>query len=292
MSPVVLGALAACSASALYNLGVALQAADARAAPVGHALRPALLVHLLRRPRWLAGTALGIAGWPLHAAALLLAPLTVVQPALAAGLVLLLAIGACSLHQPVTRRDVIGVVAIVAGIACLAAAAPGAADQAAGGPAVVPALVAIAACALAPYVVPAARRATPLAAGAAFAWSGIATKFVADALSRHDWAAALVWTLGTALSAGLALLSEMTALRRAPAARVAPVVLAAQVGIPVLTAPLLTGERWTHAPLGPAGILAALAAVIAGGVVLTTARGVRSAAGSESSADSAIADNP
>jgi drug/metabolite transporter (DMT)-like permease len=296
MTPVVPGALAACAASALYNLGVALQAADARAAPDAHALRPALIAHLARRRRWLAGTALGIVGWPLHAAALLLAPLTVVQPALAAGLVLLLVVGARTLHQPVTRRDLGGVAAIVTGIAALAAAAPAASGRAAGGPAVLPALATIAAVALAPYVAARARRvgarATALAAGAAFAWSGIATKFVADAVARHDWVAAAAWTAGTALSAGFALLSEMTALRDAPAARVAPVVLAAQVGIPVLTAPLLTGDRWAHAPLGPAGILAALAAVIAGGIVLTTARGVRSAVASDSSADSATADRP
>ena len=79
-----------------------------------------LLRALLARPRWLAATALAIAGWPLQVAALALAPLTVVQPALALGLVVLLVLGRRLLGEPVRPRDFVAVAAIAAGLALLA----------------------------------------------------------------------------------------------------------------------------------------------------------------------------
>jgi hypothetical protein len=87
---VALGILAAVGASLLYNTSIALQALEARGVPHDHSLRPSLLGKLVRNRRWLGATALGLAGWPLEIAALLLAPLTVVQPCLASGLILLL----------------------------------------------------------------------------------------------------------------------------------------------------------------------------------------------------------
>ena len=281
MPAVVLGAAAACAASLLYNLGVAFQALEARAMPAARGLRASLVARLARRPRWLAGTALGVVGWPLQAAALLLAPLTVVQPALAFGLVLLLVLGARALDERVGARDVLAVAAIVVGVAILAAVA----------------LAALAAVALAPYALRGRHGvsgiAAALSAGAAFAWSGLSTKFVADALSAHQWTAAVCWTLATGLSSGLALLSEMSALQRRPATQVAPFVFVVQVVIPVLAAPLLTGESWARAPLGPAGILLGLAIVIAGAVALTAARAVRALVDAEpSSADSGTSRSP
>jgi drug/metabolite transporter (DMT)-like permease len=297
MSGVVLGAGAACAASSMYNLGVALQAIEARVVPADRGLRLSLVTCLARRPRWLAGTALGVLGWPLQAAALLLAPLTVVQPALAFGLVLLLALGARTLHERVGVRDVLAVAAIIAGVAWLAAVAPDASSHHAGGWPLVAALGVLAAIALAPYALRRRRRVdgivAAISAGAAFAWSGLSTKFVADAAGAHHWAAAAGWMLATGLSSGVALLSEMTALQRRAATHVAPLVFVVQVAIPVLAAPLLTGESWAHAPLGPAGIVAGLAVVIGGAVVLTTARAVRSLVDADaSSADSGTAVSP
>jgi drug/metabolite transporter (DMT)-like permease len=295
MSSVVLGAGAACAASCMYNLGVALQAVEARVMAPDRGLRPSLVARLARRPRWLAGTALGLLGWPLQAAALLLAPLTVVQPALAFGLALLLVLGARTLHERVGARDILAVAAIVVGVGGLAAAAPHASSHHVGGWRLAAALIALAAVALAPYAVRARAGgiAAAISAGVAFAWSGLSTKFVADALSAHQWLVALAWTLATGLSSGLALLSEMSALQRRPATHVAPLVFVVQVAIPVLAAPLLTGESWAHAPLGPAGILVGLAVVIGGAVVLTSAGAVRSLVDAEpSSDDSATARSP
>jgi drug/metabolite transporter (DMT)-like permease len=295
MSSVVIGAAAACAASCLYNLGVALQALEARVAPAERGLRPSLVVGLARRPRWLAGTALGLVGWPLQAAALVLAPLTVVQPALAFGLGLLLVLGARTLHERVGARDVLAVAAIVAGVAWLAAVGPDASSHHVGGWPLAGALAALAAVALAPYALRGrvGGIAMAMSAGAAFAWSGLSTKFVADALNAHQWLPAVAWTLATGLSSGLAVLSEMSALQHRQATHVAPLVFVVQVAIPVLAAPLLTGESWAHAPLGPAGILVGLAVVVGGAIVLTTAPAVRSLVDAEaSSAGSDTARSP
>src|SRR4051794_16647304 len=123
-SSLLLGIAAACTASSLYNLGLALQALDAREAPDDEGLRPTLLVGLARRRRWLWGTGLNLLGWPLHAGALLLAPLTVVQPSLAFGLILLLVVGARHLDERVGAREVAAVGAILVGVALLGAVAP------------------------------------------------------------------------------------------------------------------------------------------------------------------------
>jgi hypothetical protein len=115
---VILGAVLACSASLLYNVG---QALDAREAPAAESLRPALLLRLVRRPRWLAGTGLNLLGWPLQALAVGLAPLAVVQPSLAFGLLALLAIGSRTPGVRVGRRDVGATLAIFAGVVVVAA---------------------------------------------------------------------------------------------------------------------------------------------------------------------------
>src|SRR5947207_7101750 len=119
-----LGVACACIASILFDLGVALQALEARSVSHHHALRPSLLGRLVARPRWVFATLLAGAGWPFHVAALLLAPLTVVQPALASGLLLLLVLGDRMLGERVGRLEVCAVLAIVVGVAGLAWAAP------------------------------------------------------------------------------------------------------------------------------------------------------------------------
>ncbi len=78
----------------MYSAGISLQALEARQVAKEHALRIGLLWRLARRPRWMLGITLDAGGWALQTLALTLAPLTLVQPALAVGLVFLLAIGA------------------------------------------------------------------------------------------------------------------------------------------------------------------------------------------------------
>src|SRR5450759_4323833 len=116
MVELVLGILAAIGASTLYSLGIALQAMDAKETPHEEHLRLALAWGLVKRARWLLGTGLSMLGWPLQVVALLLAPLVVVQPALAAGLLVLMFLGERMLGEHAGRYEHLAMCAIVMGV--------------------------------------------------------------------------------------------------------------------------------------------------------------------------------
>jgi drug/metabolite transporter (DMT)-like permease len=279
------GGLALAGAAALcFDGGYALQAYEARRAPGAQALRPSLLVHLARRRLWLAAGVLLLVGWPLQVAALRLAPLTVVQPTLSLGLLLLLALAARWLHERVGVREIAGVLGIAAGTGVIAWAGPD--HTSAHGDAVrlAAALGPLGAITLAPYALDLARArgrgagrvgtAAPggvlmVSAGAADAFAALCTKLVADELGRGRWGAALGWSVLAGGTFGLGLLSEMTALQTLRVTRVGPTVLAMQVGVPVALAPLALGESWSGTPLGGAAIALGLVAVIAGVALLS-----------------------
>jgi drug/metabolite transporter (DMT)-like permease len=263
------GIALAAGAAACFDGAVAVQALEARRVQEAEG-GAGLLRRLAARPRWLAATALAIAGWPLQVAALALAPLTVVQPTLALGLVLLLVLGVRLLGEPAARRDLAAALAIGAGLALLAWGAPGETRIHAGGVALLGALGPLAALAAVPWILRdrAAGGLLVLAAGCAYAVSGVTSKLLTDALGGAALPAALGWAAGTAAVAGLGLGDEMGALRRVSAARVAGGAFALQTVVPVLLAPVLTGERWTGTPLGGGAVLAGLALVVGGALVL------------------------
>src|SRR3981081_3833531 len=120
----LLGVVLACVASIVFNWAVVLQARETRTVPHEQGLHLSLLGSLLRRRRWLVGIALQVLGVGLQTGALLLAPLTAVQPAGAAGLVFLLFLGSRTLGERVGRTEIIAVAAIVVGIVGLTIAAP------------------------------------------------------------------------------------------------------------------------------------------------------------------------
>ena len=111
-------------AAIAYDSGYALQAFEARRAPIEQSMRVGLLAHLLRRPIWLASIALAIVGWGLQVVALTKAPLTLVQPVLALGLFLLLGLGVRVLGERVGRREWAAVAIIVVAVGLIAWAAP------------------------------------------------------------------------------------------------------------------------------------------------------------------------
>jgi hypothetical protein len=59
---VAVGLVAAIGASALFNVGIVLQAIEARRTPPSLGLRLSWLGRLLRRPLWVLGLALGVVG--------------------------------------------------------------------------------------------------------------------------------------------------------------------------------------------------------------------------------------
>jgi drug/metabolite transporter (DMT)-like permease len=269
------GIVLAAGAAFCFDGAVALQALEARSVTADSGA--GLLRRLVARPRWLAATALAIAGWPLQVAALALAPLTVVQPTLAVGLILLLALGVRLLGEPAGMRDVGAAAAIAAGLALLAWGAPDETDVHAGAGALVAVLGPLAAIAAVPWVLRARAggRLLVLAAGCGYAVSGVTSKLLTDSLAASQLLAALAWAAGTAVVAGVALGDEMSALRRVGAARVAAGAFALQTIVPVLAAPVLTGEHWTGTPLGGGAVLAGLVLVVAGSLLLGAGTPVR-----------------
>jgi drug/metabolite transporter (DMT)-like permease len=273
-----LGIICAIGASALYNTSIALQALEAREVGHEHALRASLIRRLIRNPRWLIATLIGLLGWPLEIAALLLAPLTVVQPCLASGLVLLLFLGVTRLGETLGRREYGSVGAIVLGVAGIAWAAPERTTSNAGAVPIAIALVLVTIPVVAPYLArgraSAAGTLAVVAAGFGYAWTSIASKLLTDELSAGSLLVAVIWLATAAASEGIALLSEMSALGQRPATRVAPVMFAVQVVVPVVLAPLIFEESWSATPGGGAALVVAILFILAGVVSLAGSKAV------------------
>ena len=268
----MLGILAAAGASTFYSLGIALQAMDAKQAPHDEHLRLALAMGLVRRGRWLFGTGLSILGFPLQVLALVLAPLAVVQPALAAGLLVLMLAGERMLNERPGRYEYLCVLAIVAGVIGAGLCAPRNSASVTDVLTTTIVLVTLGVVALAPYVMnlfghPRSEL-TMFCAGCGFAWSGLATKLAADDLKVGSIGLALIWAVSTAVASGVGTLSEMSALQSRPAIQVAPVVFVTQTAIPVALAPLLFGEHFDATPLNGWPLIGSLLALVVGAGML------------------------
>jgi drug/metabolite transporter (DMT)-like permease len=278
-SAAALGVLVAGGASACYEVSYALQALEARRVQLYRTVQVSLLTRLARRRLWLGAIALAIAGWPLQLLALSLAPLTLVQPILALGAVLLLVLAARILHERIGTRELAGCAGIVLGVTGIAWAAPARTSSHAGPLALALALGGLGAFVAAPYVAAAGGRALAalwlvVAAGAGDAWASFGAKLVVDELSGEHWTAAVGFGVASAAALGAGLLSETSALQHYPASRVGPAVMAMQVVIPVLLAPIVGGERWGDTPLGGGVLVLSLLLVTASGVVLTASRAI------------------
>src|SRR3954452_10085425 len=275
MSAATLGGLASeAVAAACFDGGLAIQALDARSVPQEHGLHPRLLGRLMRRRRWLAGTALALAGWPFHLLALGLAPLSLVQPTLALGLVLLLYLGHRVLGERVGRTEMLAVGGVVGAVAVLAWAAPPETSHHAGAAKLALGLVPLGLLGLAPLAARALGRTVPpgllpFASGAAYAFTGISSKLLVDDLRTDSLDGVLFWAAMTGALGLAGLLLEMSALQVRPATHVGPNVFVVQVTVPVLLAPLVSGESWADTPLSGGVILLAVAAIAVSAVVLT-----------------------
>lgn len=272
-----LGAVAAVTASALFSLGLILQSLEARTVPHDHALRLSLIRQLLGRPRWVVGAALMVLGFGLHVIALLFAPLTVVQPALAAGLVVLLVAGARTEGEPVGTRERTAVVALSLGVVALTLTSPERTIASPDAVTLVLVLGALAGVAVLPVVLAHQRPSglmVTIGAGAAYSLTGLTTKLLSDAASAGDVGLAALWLVVTAVGAMLALLDQTTGLQRQGATKVGVTIYVMPVVVPVLLAPVLVGEAWSDSPGGGLPLAVALAVVCAGAAALSTSRQV------------------
>jgi drug/metabolite transporter (DMT)-like permease len=272
MVSLLIGVLLAAAASALYSVGIAVQALDARNAARRHTLRITLLTHLVTRARWLAGTGMSVIGWPLQILALTFTGLVVVQPTLACGLLVLLFVGERMLGERPGRRELFAVGAIIAGVAGIAALAPGHNTHHVHGVAVIVVLALLGCAASSPFVLQLLGRpianATMIGAGLAFAWSGLVNQFVADAGVHGHWWTALGWAAGAAVAALVGLTCEMSALQRRPVILVAPVVFVVQTVVPIALAPLVVHASFVDSPLDGIPLLGCLLVLLAGATTI------------------------
>src|SRR4051812_3012885 len=179
----VWGLLLALCAAACYDGAIVLQAAEARKVEAGDSLHPALFARLVRRPRWVAAIALDGLGWPFQLGALALVPLSVVQPALALGLILLLALGDRVLGERPGRDELAGVALLTGGVALLAAIAPQHSSEHASTAALAVVAVALGLVGLMPFALGANGSLLVVAAGAAFTLGAITSKLLTDELA-------------------------------------------------------------------------------------------------------------
>ncbi len=265
MRDIILGILLAAGASACFNFATVVQAGEARKVKSHETASLALLGLLIKRKRWLAGVAVQGIAIPLQLAALTIAPLAVVQPADATGLVILLIAGQRMLGEKVGWREMASVAAIFLGVVGVALSGPEHSPENSGALALLFVLAPLALLALAPYFL---RRRLPstvivLCAGTAFALTAFLMKIVADSLVAGAWIALLVWGALAGLFAILGLNSEQVALQIRAVARVAPIVFVIELTLPIALGSVVGGESLPKSP--------AMAALLVGSLLLTIA---------------------
>lgn len=276
MDSVALGVIVALAASALFNTGLLLEARSTSAiSPEETTSALGLFRRLVRDRLWLLGVAFDVVALPLHAVALLLAPVTVVQPTLAAGLLILLAAGRRAGHVP-TRREAGGVLAVIAGVTAVALLAPERTAED-GGLLALGLTLAVLGVVIAATALLALRRglgpgpksaAAMVAAGLAYALSSVELKLMSNELSASAWAAALGWFAAVVLTDGFGFTREIQSLQRRPATQVGPMIFVLPVIVPVLLAPLLFGEDWAATPGGGLPLALSVLAATAGAALL------------------------
>jgi drug/metabolite transporter (DMT)-like permease len=276
---VALGLILAAAASVAFNVGIVLQAADARQEPAAEGLRLSLLAHLVRRRRWVAGLLLGGVGFGLQVAALSLAPFVVVQPVLAAGLLLMLYLGVRMLGESVGWAEVAGVVGITAGIGLLAWGQPSGIETVTSEGAVIAVVAAMTLVALVPFALRGRGRLDSatfviVASALAYGASNIATKLVSDGVDAHSWLLVGIWLAVAAATGVVALTTEMTALQRRPATFVVPVSFAIQTFLPIVLEPIYLTERWGSAALDGVPLVAGLLLIALGAIAVARTRAV------------------
>src|ERR1700761_3759384 len=278
MAMLAAGVIAGIVSSVLFNLGIALQAIEARRAPREEGLRVSLIWDLLHRRLWLTGLGLEWLGVPLEILAFAWAPFVVVQPLLACGLLVLPAVAQRLLGERPGLDAMLAVGAIIVGIGLIAWGAPGEQDPRRGAVAVLAVMAGLVLASLVPFALRGRRWDTALTAvlGSAcgFAATNVALKLLADDLGNSHWPQAIAW-LAVAAAAGFgATVTGMTALQRAPATTVIPISTAVQTFLPVALEPLFLVESFRDASLDGAALLLGLVVMLVGIVVLARTRPV------------------
>src|SRR5712691_4186582 len=273
-----LGLAAALVASALFNIGIALQGIEARSVPKHLALRVSLLTSLFRRKRWMLGWVLGVVGIGPQLVALAYAPFVVVQPALASGLLILLFIGSRLFGERVTWLEIAAVCAIIGGLALVAWGAPAHTEAHRSGAAVIAVVAGLTAAGFYPFFVRGTRfdtgMASIVASGAGFAASNVATTLLSDDFGPGHYGIATAWAAVGLISGVAATITGMTAFQRRTATTVVPVSTAVQTFLPIVLEPLFLREHWASARLDGLPIVIGLLLALVGTILVSRTQAV------------------
>ncbi len=291
------GLIAGIVASVLFNLGIALQAIEARRTPREEGLRASLIWDLLHRRLWVTGLGVEWLGVPLEILAFAWAPFVVVQPLLACGLLVLLAVAQRLLGETPTPDALVGVGLIIAAIGLIAWGAPGEQDTHRGAAAVIGVVAGLVLVSFIPFALRGRRLDTALTAilGSAcgFAATNVAMKLMADDLGNDHWAQAAAWLAVAAVAGFGATVTGMTALQRARATTMVPISTAVQTFLPVALEPLFLQESFRDADLEGLPLLIGLVVMLVGIVVLARTPTVSAiAAGLPEAGDSPLPSPP
>lgn len=121
---IVIAVLAASAAACSFGAAAALQHQQAQQAATARLPPFRLLIHLVRRPRWLAGITLAGAAYGLQAIALAFGPLILVAPIVATDLVFALVLAAWWSRRPLQGRGWTGCGLVAGGVASFLATSP------------------------------------------------------------------------------------------------------------------------------------------------------------------------
>lgn len=264
----VLGTALAATAAALFAVGsLAVHAATTGS---GHEGAPSWRV-LLRHPAWLVGQGATVAAALIQVAALGLAPVGIVQPVLAGGLVIALAARAVLDRAAPPLLQVAGALCATAGLAVfLVAAQPGTGTHPAGLLATVVLATAVVVVAVASTRLPNGREgalAAAVVAGAALGVAAVLVSAALDVLQRHGLLTALT-AAPTWAAVATALAGQYTSQQAFARGSLAVSLPALTVVDPLVAVPVAGVLLGQHLAPGHAGVWIPAAVLAAVGVVL------------------------
>jgi drug/metabolite transporter (DMT)-like permease len=272
---VVLVALASAGA---YAVAMVLQQRSARTVPDDAALRPSLMVQLMRRRVWLVGMAFNVVAFGLRGFALGQGSLAVVQPVVLMGLFFALLLETRIDHRPFTLREGAGSLALVAGLTLFVLAA-GPTDGV-NAPATMDWLMLAAVVGSAALLAVAAAtrhvgevRAAWLAAGGALllALTAALTKLVADDIAQHELGVLRLWSPYALLAVGgVGMVVTQSAFQAGSLRASLPVLSVVEPLASILIGAWVFEEHIATSLTARLGEVSGLALLAAGVVVLTT----------------------
>jgi drug/metabolite transporter (DMT)-like permease len=269
------GLLTAFAAALCYGAGSVLQAVAARSTASAEGLDPRLLVRLVHSWRYVVGVGLDGAGFVLTLVAVRTLPLFVVQAVVASFLAVTAVLGAIFLRMPLTRRDKVALLVVLAGLVLVASsAAPDRAVSVTGLEewGVLVAVAALVLVALPLGRLPGARGAAALGAvaGLAFGATSVAARMLPADLSldhlAHTVSALLrnPATYALVAAGALAMLTYAIALQRGTVTQATAPLVVGETVAPALVGLLLLGDQ----PRPGWGLVAVVGFVLAvGGAV-------------------------